>query len=119
MSSKLKSNYYLKRVDLTLDDVVGFKWNKLSVRMFEKKLNPSERNFIKRLRKRERNSRKYETDLKHISGNIRTLETEKARLQMEKIALRVEIERYQELFFYQMHSNVHYNELSTDMYLYE
>ena len=106
MSSKLRSNYHLKRVDLTIDEVVYLKWNKLAVRMFEKKLTVSERNFIKRLRKRERNTRKYETDLRYISADIQALEAERNRLQVEKSHLRKEIYHYQELFFYDMHSSI-------------
>ena len=106
MDSKIKHTYYLQKVDLTIDQVVDFEWNRLALRMFERKLSVSERNFIKRLRKRERNRRKYHTDLKSLCIKIKTLEFEKQQWIFEKEKLLEEIEKFDFFFRYGTHCNI-------------
>ena len=111
MDSRIKYGYYLLRVDLTIDQVVDFEWNTLALRMFERQLTVSERNFIKRLRKRERNRRKYHKELKSLSIKVQTLEFEKQQLKFEEEKLREEIENYEKYFYYEIHCNsgIQYN----------
>ena len=103
MDSRIKHDYYLQRVDLSIDQVVDFEWNRLAFRMFERQLSVSERNFIKRLRKRERNLRKYHRELKTLSITVQSLEFEKQQLKFEKQNLEEEIQNFEKLFYYQIH----------------
>ena len=94
MDSKIKYVLYLIKLDLTIDQVVNFEWNRLDHRMSEKNLTIHEKNFIKRLRKRERNRRKSQNEFDDLSLKVHSLRLEKKFLNLEKELLEEEISFY-------------------------
>ena len=106
MDSKIKYIHYLTKVDLTIDQVVNFEWNRLDYRMSEKNLTILEKNFIKRLRKRERNRRKSQNEFDDISLQVLSLELEKKFLNLEKELLEEEISFYQNQILVNIPGNV-------------
>ena len=96
MDSKVKYVHYLAKLDLTIDQVVNFEWNRLDYRMSEKKLTFHEKNFIKRLRKRERNRRKSQDEFDDLSLKVLSLQLEKKFLNLEKELLEEDISFYQD-----------------------
>ncbi|KAI6647567.1 hypothetical protein LOD99_8744 [Oopsacas minuta] len=98
MNSKIKYTYYLWKIDLSIDQVVSFEWDRLAFRMLEKQLTISEKNFIKRFRKRERNRRKYQNEFDNLSSKVQTLQFEKKLLKLEREKLHEEIAYYEKHF---------------------